>query len=72
MPIYLSISIRSDFLRSSASFSFLFKRYFVVGFFKFSGKEFQSLIPSKVRELILKLVDIACRESPRRELYLVV
>ena len=33
--------------------------------FEFSGKEFQSLIPSNVRKFLSKLVDIACREKSR-------
>ena len=46
---------------------FFLKYILLMAFFKFRGKEFQILIPSRVRKFLLKLVDITCREKPRLE-----
>ena len=40
---------------------------FVIHLFNFVGREFYDLIPSKVKKLILKFVEIDGRENPSDE-----
>ena len=65
MLVYSPNSIRPGFLRGSSLFHC--ERQSVVGFFKCSGEEFQSLIPSNVGKSLSKFVDIAFRDKPRFE-----